>query len=117
MSIMAKVGVPKVQTSAVSVTDPKTMPEPIEGIPAAVVQSGYKQNPIVATCSSQAEFLEKSLAVMGKSFGMTNDEIVRLGSVKIRTVKDFISLDASDVKDLYVSVLFFETAGAKKMNQ
>ena len=101
MSIMAKVGVPKVQTSAVSVTDPKTMPEPIEGIPAAVVQSGYKQNPIVATCSSQAEFLEKSLAVMGKSFGMTNDEIVRLGSVKIRTVKDFISLDASDVKDLY----------------
>ena len=32
---------------------------------------------------------------------MTNDEVIRLGSVKIHTVGDFISVDAAFIKDLY----------------
>ena len=62
---------------------------------------GYRLNPVVAACANQDEFLAKPLSVVGKSFTMTNDEIIRLSSIRIRSVGDFIAVDAESINDLY----------------
>lgn len=106
-SIMSRVGAPKAEASApakeAEVFD--VIVEPETGVPAPVdvpkEEDGYRPNPAVASCTSQDEFLAKPLSVIGKSFTMTNDEVIRLGSVRIRTVGDFLAVDTVFIRDLY----------------
>lgn len=103
--IITKASSSRTVTPAATATESESMDEPIEVAPASQMVSddsaGYKPNPVVAACENQDEFLAKPLSVVGRSFTMTNDEVIRLGSVKIRTVGDFISVDAAFIKDLY----------------
>lgn len=104
-SIMSRVGTPKAEAPAekAEVFDIIVEPEAIVPAPVEVTQEedGYRPNPAVALCTSQDEFLAKPLSVIGKSFTMTNDEVIRLGSVRIRTVGDFLAVDTAFIKDLY----------------
>lgn len=104
-SIMSRAGTPKAEAPAekAEVFDVIVEPEAIVPAPVDVPQEedGYRPNPAVASCTSQDEFLAKPLSVIGKSFTMTNDEVIRLGSVKIRTVGDFLAVDTAFIKDLY----------------
>lgn len=104
-SIMSRVSAPKVEVpaEAVEVLDVIVEPETVVSAPADVPkdEDGYKPNPAVASCTSQDEFLAKPLSVIGKSFSMTNDEVIRLGSVRIRTVGDFLAVDTAFIRDLY----------------
>ena len=104
-SIMSRVGTPKAEAPAEKeeVFDVIVEPEAIVPAPVEVTQEedGYRPNPAVALCTSQDEFLAKPLSVIGKSFTMTNDEVIRLGSVRIRTVGDFLAVDTAFIKDLY----------------
>ena len=106
-SIMSRVGAPKTETAEpaedAEVCDVIVEPEPVVPAPVDVPEEedGYRPNPAVASCTSQDEFLAKQLAVVGKFFSMTNDEITRLTSVKIRTVGDFLKVDAAFIKELY----------------
>lgn len=103
-SIVSRVSVPKKDIPVA----PAVIPE--EVAPTVTIESetqgtssneGYKPNPVVAACENREAFLSKQLSVVGKSFTMTNDEVIRLGSVKIRTVGDFIAVDTAFIRDLY----------------
>lgn len=104
-SIMSRVGSPTVDVpaEAAEAVDVIVEPETVVPAPAAVPkdEDGYRPNSAVASCTSQDEFLAKPLSVIGKSFTMTNDEVIRLGSVRIRTVGDFLAVDAAFIRDLY----------------
>ena len=104
-SIMSRINSPKVEapTVAVDVLDTIVEPETVITAPSSepTEENEYRPNPAVASCTSEEEFLAMQLAVVGKFFSMTNDEITRLASTRIRTVGDFLKVDAAFIKDLY----------------
>lgn len=104
-SIMSRAGAARDVVPVTPVTVPEIVetPEETTSLPETEVDDdyGYRPNPAVAACANHDEFLAKSLSVVGKSFTMTNDEVIRLGSVRIRTVGDFIAVDAEFINDLY----------------
>ena len=103
--IMSRVGAPKNVAPVVHETTSEVKDAPVEieseSEPTEGENDGYRPNPVAAACATQEDFLAKPLSVVGKSFTMTNDEVIRLGSVKIRTVGDFLAVDAAFIKDVY----------------
>lgn len=103
-NIVSRVATSRDIVPVASITSSENVEASTEDTPVPTSKSndndGYRPNPVVA-CASQDEFLAKTLSDVGKSFTMTNDEIVRLGSVRIRTVGDFLAVDAAFIKDLY----------------
>ena len=97
-SIMSRSGTQRVAPQAESGNASEVIAGPII---VSKEENGYRLNPAVASCKSRDEFLKKPLSVVSKFFSMTNDEVVRLGSVRISTVGDFLAVNEEYIKDLY----------------
>lgn len=88
---------------------PITVPQTTENSTAVTTLPNFihtdkddcRPNPVMTACASQVDFLEKSLFVVGRFFTMSNDEIIRLGSAKIHTVSDFLSVNPEYIQTLY----------------
>lgn len=109
-NIITRAEKPKVSTTNPD-TPPATCASPIPSNPSSPSQEkkdipakhdkDSTVNIMGLKFKNRAEFLETLLLYVGRPFGMTLDEQSRLKSVKIRTVGEFINVDAAFIHTLY----------------